>query len=61
MGRYLVETCYGFLNGDVSIKPLNSTHVVLIPKVKSPNKLSEYRAINLCNVSVQDCDKGANK
>ena len=47
----------GFLNGDVSIELLNSTHVVLFLKLKSPKKLSEYRPINLCNVSYKIVSK----
>ena len=30
--------------------PLNHTFVTLIPKIKNPESVSDYRPINLCNV-----------
>lgn len=38
-----------FLNFGNMLPDINYT-IVLIPKVKSPEKISDYRPINLCNV-----------
>jgi hypothetical protein len=40
----------GFLNQDLFDSALNSTHIALIPKIKSPSKVTDYRPISLCNV-----------
>jgi hypothetical protein len=39
-----------FLNGGEFDRDINSTHIVLIPKVSSPSKVTEFRPISLCNV-----------
>ena len=39
-----------FLNNGTTPLNFHETHIVLIPKVKSPMKVSEYRHISLSNV-----------
>jgi len=39
-----------FLNGGEFDRAINSTHIVLIPKVSSPSKVTEFMPISLCNV-----------
>jgi hypothetical protein len=39
-----------FLNRGTFDEPLNSTNIVLIPKISSSSKLLEFRPIILCNV-----------
>ena len=50
VGDSVVNCVINFLN--TSVAPLNfhGTHIVLISKVKSPTKVSEYRPISLSNV-----------
>jgi hypothetical protein len=48
-----VEVCQavlGFLNHDNFDADINSTYIALIPKIKSPTCVTEYRPISLCNV-----------
>jgi hypothetical protein len=40
----------GFLNEGSFDADLNSTYIALIPKVRSPSKVTDYRPISLCNV-----------
>ena len=38
------------LNSGIVPESLNSTFISLIPKVKNPKKISEFRPMSLCNV-----------
>ena len=50
VGNDVVNAVLDFLNNGVMLLDLNHTNIVLIPKVKNPEKMSEYRPISLCNV-----------
>ena len=49
-GEMVTTTILDFLNHGVSPPNFNKTHIVLIPKVKTPKKVTDYRPISLYNV-----------
>jgi hypothetical protein len=53
----VVSAVLGFLNGGRMPHDINKTLIVLIPKVKHPQFLSQYRPISLCNVLYKICSK----
>ena len=50
VGDDLIATMSDFLNSGTMLLDINYTHVVLILKVKSLERISYYRPISLCNV-----------
>ena len=50
VGNDVMNAVLEFLNNGVMLPNLNHPNIVLIPKVKNPEKMSEYRLISLCNV-----------
>ena len=50
VGTDVVAAVLDFMHSSTMPSNINYTQVVLIPKVKSPEKMSDYRPISLCNV-----------
>lgn len=49
-GSHVTESCLDYLNNCYFPNDFNKTTIVLIPKVKKPERMSELRPISLCNV-----------
>ena len=50
MGDDVTSIVLYFLNSSTMLPKINYTHIVLIPKIKSYERMSDYRPISLCNV-----------
>ena len=50
MGDCVTKKILDFLNLGIVPPKFNDTHIVLIPKIKNPTKIIQYRLISLCNV-----------
>ena len=49
-GAVVTKTMLDFLNHGIIPPNFNDTHIVLIPKIKDPKRVTDYRSISLCNV-----------
>ena len=50
VGNDVSSAVLDFLNSGIKIPEINYTHIVLILKVKSPKKMTNFKPISLCNV-----------
>jgi len=50
IGEVVTKTILDFLNNGLSPPNFNEMPIVLIPQIKEPKRVSDYRSISLCNV-----------
>ncbi|KAL5540880.1 hypothetical protein UlMin_043272 [Ulmus minor] len=50
IGDDITSACLGFTNGELPLGSINETIITLLPKIKNPTRISEFRPISLCNV-----------
>ena len=50
VGEDISRAVLNILNGNESMLEINHTYIILIPKMKAPQELSNFRPISLCNV-----------
>ena len=50
IGNEVIDVVLDFLHTGHMVSDINYTHIVLIPKVKKPEKMADFRPISLCNV-----------
>ncbi|KAL5549649.1 hypothetical protein UlMin_004880 [Ulmus minor] len=50
VGEEITAACLGFVNGGQPLGSINETIITLLPKIKNPTRITEFRPISLCNV-----------
>uniref|UniRef100_A0A803QSM5 Reverse transcriptase domain-containing protein n=1 Tax=Cannabis sativa TaxID=3483 RepID=A0A803QSM5_CANSA len=51
IGSDITRICLDILNNHADCRAINKTLLCLIPKIKNPHQVTDYRPISLCNVS----------
>lgn len=57
LGPSVTNAVLDFVNGGQLLESVNQTTNVLIPKIKHPQDLKNFRPISLCNVIYKICSK----
>lgn len=57
VGDGVIAVVLDFLNGGEMPESMNSTTIVLIPKIKHPQEMKQFQPISLCNVVYKICSK----
>jgi hypothetical protein len=47
------DLCQGFYEGNICMKSINGSHIVLVPKIDNPTIIGDYRPISLLNSSIK--------
>lgn len=50
VGKDVLSHCKEVLNDGKSVRDINDTFMVLIPKISQPQDMTNYRPISLCRV-----------
>ena len=57
IGLNVANMVLNVLNSNASIFDINNTYITLVPKVKMPNRMKDFRPISLCNVAYKVLSK----
>lgn len=50
VGEDVSNFCLNILNNEAPMDMINKTHIVIIPKIKNPTDMKDFRPINLCTI-----------
>ena len=50
VGPEVSQAIISILHSGFMLRKINYTHIALIPKVKNPKRITDFRPISLCNV-----------